>query len=43
MKDTLLVVQMDEMMVVLKDIAMVECLVGPMADQKAEMMDSSVV
>jgi len=43
MKDTLLFAQMDEMMVVLKDIAIVECLVGPMADQKAEMMDSPAV
>ena len=43
MKDTLLVAQMDAMMVVLKDIAMVVCLVGPIVEQKAEMMDSSVV
>ena len=43
MKDTLLVAQMDTMMVVLKDIAMVVRWVGPMDEQKAAMMDSSVV
>ena len=39
MKDTLLVAQMDAMMVVLKDIAMVVRWVG---EQKAAMMDLSV-
>ena len=43
MKDTLLVAQMDAMMVVLKDIGMVVRWVGLMVEQKAAMMDLSVV
>jgi hypothetical protein len=43
MKDTLLVAQMDAMMVVLKDIAMVVRWVELMVEQKAAMMDLSVV
>ena len=43
MKDTLLVAQMDAMMVVLKDIAMVVRWVELMVEQKVAMMDLSVV